>query len=147
LINRCDYQFTHSVEVDENGSAIIRGLLSDSLPLSGKGTIRAINLSVATSEAEGLLETANKAVSWAIEINSDSTIDSNAVDIQVVVVSHELITVYQFQLNPFVESVWSLTALLTCFVMVLALPLGIYFASIKREQRLELVRAESDESE
>jgi hypothetical protein len=147
LINRCDFGFTHSVVVDENGSAILRGLLSDELPLSGTGTFRSENLSIATAEAEALMERANKTVFWALEITSDSAIDKDTVSVEVVVVSHQLDDVYQFQLNPFIESVWSLTALLTCFVMVLALPLGIYFASIKREQRINLIREDDSESE
>ena len=147
LENHCELAFTHSITVDSNGSANLRGLLSDQLPLSGMGTIRATNLSTATTEAEQIIDTANNTVSWLIELSSNSAIDNNTVSMQQTVVSHQLNDVYQFHLNPFVESVWSLTALLTCFVMVLALPLGIYYASIKREQRINLTRDDNTESE
>jgi hypothetical protein len=139
--------FTHSITADSNGNASLRGLLSDQLPLSGKGTIRATNLSTATTEAEGIIDSANNTVSWLIKISSSSTIDDDAVNLQQTVVTHQLNDVYQFHLNPFIESVWSLTALLSCFVMVLALPLGIYYASIKREQRINLTRGDDTESE
>jgi hypothetical protein len=147
LENHCELAFTHSITVDNNGNASLRGLLSDQLPLSGQGTIRATNLTTATTEAEQIVDTANHTVSWLIELSSSNAIDNSTVVIQQTVVTHELTTVYQFQLNPFIESVWSLTALLTCFVMVLALPLGIYYASIKREQRINLIRDEDSESE
>ena len=147
LENHCEFAFTHSITIDDNGNASLRGLLSDQLPLSGKGTIRATNLSTATTEAEQIVDTANHTVSWLIELSSTNAIDNSTAQIQQTVVTHELTTVYQFQLNPFIESVWSLTALLTCFVMVLALPLGIYYASIKREQRINLIRDDDSESE
>ena len=134
-------------QVDSNGSANLRGLLSDQLPLSGMGTIRATNLSTATTEAEQIIDTANNTVFWLIKLSSSSAIDNTTTSMQQTVVSHQLNDVYQFHLNPFVESVWSLTALLTCFVMVLALPLGIYYASIKREQRINLTRDDNTESE
>ena len=104
-------------------------------------------MSTATTEAQQIFDTANHTVSWLIKLSSTNAIDNSTVDIQQTVVTHELTTVYQFQLNPFIESVWSLTALLTCFVMVLALPLGIYYASIKREQRINLIRGDDSESE
>lgn len=147
LENHCELAFTHSITVDENGSVSLRGLLSDQLSLSGMGTIRAPDLSTATTEAEQIIDTANNTVSWLIELSSSSAIDNTTVSMQQTVVSHQLNDVYQFHLNPFVESVWSLTALLTCFVMVLALPLGIYYASIKREQRINLTRGDDTESE
>lgn len=147
LDNHCELAFTHSIKADSDGSANLRGLLSDQLPLSGMGTIRAPDLSTATSEAEEIIETSNITVFWLIKLTSNSAIDNNTVSLQQTVVSHELEDVYQFQLNPFVESVWSLTALLACFVMVLALPLGIYYASIKREQRINFERGEDTESE
>lgn len=147
LENHCELAFTHSITVDNNGSANLRGLLSDQLPLSGMGTIRATNLTTATSEAEQIIDTANNTVPWLIVITSNSAIDNSTVTLQQTVVTHQLNDVYQFHLNPFIESVWSLTALLSCFVMVLALPLGIYYASIKREQRINLTRGDDSESE
>ena len=147
LENHCELAFTHSITVDSNGNASLRGLLSDQLPLSGKGTIRATNLSTATTEAEGIMDSANNTVPWLIKVSSNSSIDGDTVSLRQTVVSHQLNDVYQFHLNPFIESVWSLTALLSCFVMVLALPLGIYYASIKREQRINLTRGDDTESE
>ncbi len=147
MVNHCDYGFTHSIVIDDTDSTTIRGLLSDQLPLSGLGTIRADNLSAAKDDSVSILEGANMSVSWQIELSHDSAIDNDAVDLDVTIVSNTLNGVEKFQLNPFVESIWSLTALMSCFVMALALPLGIYYASIKREQRLNRLRNEFDESE
>jgi len=147
LENHCELAFTHSITVDGNGSVSLRGLLSDQLPLSGMGTIRSTNLSTATTEAEQIIETANNTVFWLIKLSSNSAIDQSAVSMQQTVVSHQLNDVYQFQLNPFEESIYSLTALLAFFFMALALPLGIYYASIKREQRINLTRGDDTESE
>ncbi|MBO57637.1 MAG: hypothetical protein CMA77_01405 [Euryarchaeota archaeon] len=147
MINTCDFEFTHSVFVDEGGNLSIRGLLSDELPLSGLGTIRADNLTQAEQEADLILERAKKNVTWRIELTSDNSIESNTLTLHATVVDNSLSGVEKFKLNPLVESIWSLTALISCFVMVLALPLGIYYASIKRERRIELLRNENDESE
>ncbi|MDP6741532.1 MAG: hypothetical protein QF807_01375 [Candidatus Thalassarchaeaceae archaeon] len=147
MVNHCDYGFTHSIVIDDSGSTTIRGLLSDELPLSSLGTIRADNLSAAEDESLSILERANISVTWQLELSNDAAIDKEAVDLDVTIVSNTLNGVEKFQLNPFVESIWSLTALMSCFVMALALPLGIYYASIKREQRLNRLRNEFDESE
>ncbi len=147
LINHCELAFTHSITTDSEGNASLRGLLSDQLPLSGMGTLRATDLNTATTEAEEIIETANNTVFWLIKLSSNSAIENSTVSMEQTVVSHQLNDVYQFQLNPFEESVYSLTALLTFFVMALALPLGIYYASIKREQRINLIRGDDAESE
>ncbi|HJM87533.1 MAG TPA: hypothetical protein QF433_04865 [Candidatus Thalassarchaeaceae archaeon] len=147
MINRCDYGFTHSIEINETGSSVLRGLISDELPLSGLGTIRADNLSAAKEESASILERSNNSVTWQIELTHDSPIEKVAVSLDAVVVNNNLTDVEKFQLNPVVESIWSLTALMSCFVMALALPLGIYYASIMREKRLNRLRNENDESE
>ena len=147
MVNHCDYSFSHSIEIDETGSIILRGLLSDELPLSGLGTVRADNLSAAMDESVSILERANLSVTWQLELSHETSIDKVAVDLDATVVINSLSGVEKFQLNPFVESIWSLTALMSCFVMALALPLGIYYASIKREQRLNLLRNQNEEAE
>ena len=147
MINTCEFDFTHSVFIEEPGRVSIRGLLSDELPLSGLGTIRAENLTEAEEEAEMILERSNKNVTWRIELSSENSIDSVALNMHATVVDNSLTNVEKFKLNPLVESIWSLTALISCFVMVLALPLGIYYASIKREKRIEALRIQNDESE
>lgn len=147
LVNHCDFEFTHTFNIEDQGENTLRGLLSDELPLSGLGTIRSENLSSAEIESEAILERAEKNVTWLIELSSNSPIDSDTVSLTGIVVNNSLSGVEQFHLNPLVESVWSLTALISCFVMVLALPLGIYYASIVREKRIDLLRIENDESE
>ncbi|HJL60158.1 MAG TPA: hypothetical protein QF621_07385, partial [Candidatus Thalassarchaeaceae archaeon] len=94
-----------------------------------------------------ILERSNNSVTWQIELTHDSPIEKVAVSLDAVVVNNNLTDVEKFQLNPVVESIWSLTALMSCFVMALALPLGIYYASIMREKRLNRLRNENDESE
>jgi hypothetical protein len=147
LVNQCEHRFTHSAIVEEDGNVTLHGLLSDQLPLVGKGTIRADNLTAATTEAEDIIFNSNMSATWLIKLHSNDAIDNQTASIETTVVSHQLLDTYQFQLNPIVESIWSLTALMSCFAMILALPLGIYYASRKREQRINKLREVNDESE
>ena len=145
MVNHCSYSFNHQRELDESGSVLLRGLLNEELPLSGKGTVRADDLQSATEMSEEILKSSNSTVTWSIELVNSEPIDRGSVSLTFTSVKHDLTTVEQFELNPFVESVWSLTALMTCFVMGLGLPLGIYYASNLREKRVELERASVSE--
>ena len=147
MVNHCEYRFTHTITINETGEAKLHGLISDSLPLSGLGTIRSDNITTAQLNSEEILNESNKTTSWLIKLNSNTPIDQNSLFLNTTFVTHELIDVEKFHLNPVVESIWSLTALITCFFLVLSLPLGIYYASIKREQRIHKIRLKNYEEE
>jgi hypothetical protein len=82
-----------------------------------------------------------------ITLSNEENISVETVQLDMTLVQHELESVEPFELDPVSETIWSLTALLGCFVMVLILPLGFYYASILRERRQESIRIDSSEGE
>lgn len=145
IINQCEYSFSHSQTADDEGTIRLIGLISDELPLSGLGTLRSENLSSAELSAKAIYDLNTVNVTWLITLTSETAIDNATVSMEGIVVDNNLESVEQFRLNPIVESIWSLTALMSCFAMILFLPLGIYYASIKREQRLQKIRDKTEE--
>tara|TARA_B100001179_G_scaffold216183_1_gene186968 strand:- start:18 stop:836 length:819 start_codon:yes stop_codon:yes gene_type:complete len=148
LINHCDEAFTHSASVDHEGIASIFGIVDDELPIDGVGSLRAENLSTAELQAAELVDGLRTNMTWLITLTSEGNLSSDMpIELTMIVVEHELVSVQQFELNPFVETVWSLTALLGCFAMALILPLGFYYASILKERRQERIRVDVTDAE
>jgi hypothetical protein len=147
LVNRCEFSFTHSAEANSVGDVYLFGILDDSLPIEGLGSLRADSQESAEVGANSLVNDANSTVTWRLQLILEENISVNSIELQMTLVQHELESVKPFELNPVTETIWSLTALLGCFVIVLILPLGFYYASILRERRQERVRDDSFESE
>ena len=137
IVNNCDQAFTHTAIPDEQGQTLLRGLLDDELPLSGTGSLRAVNESVAQDEAEQLISGANDTVTWRMVLRAESDIDPAFVTVTMTVVQHELVDVEPFKLDPVTEGFWSLTALLGCLSLVLLLPLGFYYGSRLKDKAEE----------
>ena len=59
--------------------------------------------------------------------------------------SHELVSLSKFKINPVQETVYSFSALVGCFFLVLVIPLMIYFSARYRENLNESKRASVDD--
>jgi len=80
-------------------------------------------------------------ITWKISIQENDEIISNeGILIESEFSSHELVELKQFQLDPFQETVYSFSALVGCFFLVLVIPLMIYFSARYREKRNETLR-------
>lgn len=137
IVNNCDRSFTHTAVPDEQGQTLLRGLLDYELPLSGTGSLRAVNESVARDDVEQLISGANDTVTWRMVLRAEGDIDSASVTVTMTVVQHELVDVEPFKLDPITEGFWSLTALLGCLSLVLLLPLGFYYGSRLKDKAEE----------
>ncbi|PXY71215.1 MAG: hypothetical protein CXX83_00340 [Methanobacteriota archaeon] len=147
LINHCEYAFTHSAEANSDGDVVLIGIIADALPIEGTGSLRADTQAAAEADANDLVNRANSTITWMITLSNEENISVETVQLDMTLVQHELESVEPFELDPVSETIWSLTALLGCFVMVLILPLGFYYASILRERRQESIRNDSSEGE
>ena len=147
LINHCEHSFTHTIEAESSGQAGLIGIINDSLPIEGFGSLIADSQEEAELKSNALVDDANATITWRIKLIDGENISAESVTLEMTLVEHQLESVYPFKLNPVTETIWSLTALLGCFVMVLILPLGFYYASIVRERREERVRTDATESE
>ena len=63
-------------------------------------------------------------------------VDSSGVEAEMKIVTHDLISVEAFELDPIQESVYSFATLVGCFAFLLFLPLLVYF-SAKRKQAID----------
>ena len=140
IIETCEYSRTHSMNL-ENGSGILRGRVSLDLPIKGKGYLEANSEEKAQNDAYELIDKAKMVITWKILIQENDEIISNeGILIESEFSSHELVELKQFQLDPFQETVYSFSALVGCFFLVLVIPLMIYFSARYREKRNESVR-------
>ena len=62
-------------------------------------------------------------------------------------VTHELVSVQEFKLDPLQESVYSFATLVGCFSLLLIIPLMVYFSAMYKAKRDERVRMETPEAE
>ena len=134
IVNTCDRSYTHSATPDDEGLTRLRGLLDDELPLSGMGSLRAVNETVAQEEVEQMIAAADSTVTWRIVLRAEHDIDPADVTVTMTVVEHDLLDIKPFQLDPVTEGFWSLTALLGCLSLVLLLPMGFYYGSRLKEK-------------
>ena len=125
----------------ENGSGTLRGRVSLDLPIKGKGYLESDNIINAQIEAESLVQSAKKTITWKIKIEDEGQIaSSEGILIVSEFSSHELLELEKFKLNPVQETVYSFSALIGCFFLVLVIPLMIFFSARYRENKNEELR-------
>ena len=90
----------------------------------------------------------NKTVTWRITILQDgSTIESTGIESTMNIVTHDLISVEAFELDPIQESVYSFATLVGCFAFLLFLPLLVYFSAKRKHAIDEQKRKDAPEPE
>ena len=145
ILDTCEYSRTHSMDL-VNGSGTLRGRVSLELPIKGRGYLESENIESAQEEADLLIATAEKTITWKIKVVTDGETSSSAgMLVESEFSSHELISLSKFTINPIQETVYSFSALVGCFFLVLVIPLMIYFSARYRENRNESKRASVDD--
>ncbi len=145
ILDTCDYSRKHSMELP-NGTGVLRGRVSLDLPIKGKGYLESENIENAQKEAEKLIQDSKATITWKIKVETDGEIASSAgMLLESEFSSHELVNLEKFQLNPVQETVYSFSALVGCFFLVLVIPLMIYFSARYRENINEGLRSSVDD--
>ena len=80
-------------------------------------------------------------------LEEGETVASEGIELGVSVVTHELVSVQEFKLDPLQESVYSFATLVGCFSLLLIIPLMVYFSAMYKAKRDERVRMETPEAE
>jgi len=146
ILETCDFSRIHSMEL-ENGSGTLRGRVSLDLPIKGKGFLESDNLQNAQTEAASLIANAKKTITWKVKIDEEGAISSSdGMFVESAYSSHELIGLEKFKLDPVQETVYSFSALVGCFFLVLVVPLLIFFSARYREKMNEDIRASVESS-
>ena len=143
----CTLGNVHEVQL-ENENLTIRGLVTLELPIDGLGYLQGEDLSSAEADAQSLIETHRKAVTWRVSVfDDDGIVNSEGIDLSVTFNTHELVSVTEFKLDPIQESVYSFATLVGCFSLLLALPLMVYYSAMYNAKRDERIRDETPEPE
>ena len=144
-LETCEYSRSHSIVLD-NGSGTLRGRVSLDLPIKGKGYLESDDIINAQNEAENLVQSAKKTITWKIKIDDAGKVaSSEGVLVESEFTSHELLELEEFKLNPVQETVYSFSALVGCFFLVLVIPLMIFFSARYRENKDEELRTAVEE--
>ena len=94
-----------------------------------------------------MVQSAKRTITWKIKIEEDGQIaSSDGILVHSEFSSHELLELEKFKLNPVEETVYSFSALVGCFFLVLVIPLMIFFSARYRENRNEEMRAAVEET-
>ena len=145
ILDTCEYSRTHTMDL-VNGSGTLRGRVSLELPIKGKGYLESENIERAQEEADSLISSAQKTITWKVKVVSDGeTSPSAGMLVESEFSSHELVSLSKFKINPVQETVYSFSALVGCFFLVLVIPLMIYFSARYRENLNESKRASVDD--
>jgi len=144
-LETCEYSRSHSIVLD-NGSGTLRGRVSLDLPIKGKGYLESNDIINAQNKAEILVQSAKKTITWKIKIEDTGQIaSSEGILVESEFTSHELLELEEFKLNPVQETVYSFSALVGCFFLVLVIPLMIFFSARYRENKNEELRTAVEE--
>ena len=69
-------------------------------------------------------------------------ISSEGIELSIVIVEHEYISVKEFELDPIQETLYSLATLIGCFGLLIFVPMIAYFAGVWKEKLEEEEREE-----
>ena len=104
------------------------------------------NLENAENEASELINSAKKVITWKIKVEDDGEIaSSDGILMESEYSSHDLVNLEKFKLKPVQETVYSFSALVGCFFLVLVIPLLIFFSARYRENKNEGIRVAIEE--
>ena len=136
----CVLARAHEMEVSDE-VVTLRGIVSMELPLEGLGYLQSDDVEGAQEGAQKLIDDHNRNIVWTITVfDDDGVVESDGIELSVVVVSHEIISVTEFKLDPVQESVYSFATLVGCFSLLLILPLMVYYSAMYKAKRDERIR-------
>ena len=132
----------------EGENLTIRGLVSLKLPIDGLGYLQSDDATSAEADAMSLIAEHRDSVIWRVSVlDADGVVSSQGIDLYVEVVTHEIVSISEFKLDPIQESVYSFATLVGCFSLMLVLPLMVYYSAMYKAKRDERIRDETPDPE
>lgn len=126
----CISAYSHSIDIDKD-TANLTGRVSLVLPINGIGFLHAVNQTMAQIEAQSMIDEQRSTTTWIVEITRDGELVADeGISIQFSLVEHELIDVYEFELDPVQETVYATATLIGCFSLLIVVPLIAYYAGV-----------------
>ena len=143
----CELGRIHELD-SEGGEDMMFGIVNMDLPIDGLGYLHSDNPNSAEEQALELIDSNAGTITWRVEVLEDgNAVASEGIELGVRVVTHELISIEEFKLDPLQESVYSFATLVGCFSLLLIIPLMVYFSAMYKAKRDEQIRMETPEVE
>ncbi len=143
----CSLGSVHEAQF-ESGNLTVRGLVTLKLPIDGLGYLQSEDAASAEADALSLIAGQRDTVIWRVSVlDADGIVSSQGINLTVEVVTHEIVSISEFKLDPIQESVYSFATLIGCFSLLLVLPLMVYYSAMYKAKRDERIRSETPEPE
>ena len=139
----CQEAYTHTHTIDEEVENM-HGRVSLTLPIEGVGYIQAEDQEDAASDAKALISGQTVLTTWEVSLVNEEgeVISSEGIELSIVIVEHEYISVKEFELDPIQETLYSLATLIGCFGLLIFVPMVAYFAGVWKAKLEENEREE-----
>ncbi len=138
----CSLTYSHTIDI-EGGDANLIGRSSLVLPINGIGFLHADNQSNAEADALELIEDERTLTTWMVELTYEGEVVSDAgIEVSFSLVEHELVNVYEFQLDPLQETAYGIATLVGCFGLLITVPMIAYYAGVAKARLDEEARAD-----
>ena len=142
IVESCDLDFSHSA-LEMDGLIEFKSIVAIELPLGGVGYIEADNYDEAYEKATERVSDAEGITTWSVEVRKSGTIVNLTDAPEIKTVTHELVSVEEFKLDPVTETLYGLASLIGCFTMMIVVPMIAYFSSVARQKKEDRQRAEN----
>ena len=142
IVESCDLDFSHE-SLEANGVIEFKSIVEIELPLGGVGYIEADDYDGAFEKATERLSEAEGITTWSVEVRKSGEIVNLTDAPEIHVVTHELVSVEEFKLDPITETLYGLASLIGCFTMMIVVPMIAYFSSVARQKKEDRIRAEN----
>jgi len=142
IVESCDLGFSHE-SLESNGIIEFKSIVAIELPLGGVGYIEADDYSSAFEGATDRISDAEGITTWSVEVMKSGEVINLTDAPEINVVTHVLVSVEEFKLDPITETLYGLASLIGCFTMMIVVPMIAYFSSVARQKKEDRLRAEN----
>ncbi len=135
----CQVGDTHTMELKSNSGNFV-GLSHPNPALRDGGTVRAEDYNSAFIVVDEIFNTTHISTSWQVSIEVEGNHSDINPNISVSYINEKIVGIELFEINAVTEMMWSLAALIGCFMVLLVPAFLIYYFSQQssKKERIEL---------
>ena len=142
IVESCDLDFSHD-SMESDGVIEFKSIVAIELPLGGVGYIEGEDYEDAFEKATERISKVEGITTWSVEVRKSGEVINLTNAPEIHVVTHELVSVEEFKLDPVTETLYGLASLIGCFTMMIVVPMIAYFSSVARQKKEDKIRAEN----
>ena len=142
IVESCDLDFSHD-SMESDGVIEFKSIVAIELPLGGVGYIEGEDYEDAFEKATERISEVEGITTWSVEVKESGGVVNLTEAPEIHVVTHELVSVEEFKLDPVTETLYGLASLIGCFTMMIVVPMIAYLSSVARQKKEDRLRAEN----